>query len=137
MPRILIVDDSDIYRRSIRAILESRHGYEICGEADQGEDAARLAQELKPDAVLIDFCLPGINGIETTRAVHATLPDAHVVIMSLHQSKELVRAVRDAGASGYVIKSRADPDVVDAIDAAVRDKFYVSPVTALKMAARA
>lgn len=134
MPRILVVDDSEIYRRGVRAMLESHQGYEICGEADNGEDAARLAQELKPDAVLIDISLPGINGIETTRAVCAKLPDAKVVVMSLHQSSELIKAVQDAGARAYVLKSSADPDIVDAIDAVIRKEFYVSPAATRRMA---
>jgi len=88
MPRVLIVDDSDIFRRSLRTILESHHGCEVCGEADNGEDAARLAQELRPDAIVIDISLPGINGIEATRAIRSKLPDAKIVVMSLHQSSE-------------------------------------------------
>ena len=134
MPRILIVDDSEIYRHSIRAILESHQGYEVCGEADNGEDAARLAQDLEPDAIMIDISLPGINGIEATRTLRATLPDAKVVVMSLHESKELVKAVLAAGASAYVLKSSADSDVVDAIDAVISKKFYVSPALTPKMA---
>jgi CheY-like chemotaxis protein len=136
MPRVLIVDDSDIFRRSLRAILESHHGCEVCGEADIGEDAARLAQELRPDAIVIDISLPGINGIEATRAIRSKLPDAKIVVMSLHKSKELVKAVKTAGASGYVLKSSADSDLVDAINAVVREefKFYVSPAVKWEMA---
>lgn len=136
MPRVLIVDDSDIFRRSLRAILESHHGCEVCGEAANGEDAARLAQELRPDAVAIDISLPGINGIEATRAIRSKLPDVTIVVMSLHQSKELVKAVKTAGASGYVLKSQADPDLVDAIHALVKKEFtfYVSPAVKWEMA---
>jgi DNA-binding NarL/FixJ family response regulator len=132
MPRVLIVDDSDIFRRSVRAILESCHGYEVCGEADNGEDAARLAQELRPEAIVIDISLPGINGIEATRAIRSKLPDAKIVVMSLHVSKELVKVVRTAGASGYVLKSSADRDLVDAINAVA--SFYVSPAVKWGMA---
>ncbi|HEY6129337.1 MAG TPA: response regulator transcription factor [Candidatus Acidoferrum sp.] len=127
MPRVLIVDDSDIFRRRVRAILESRPRFEVCGEADNGEDAARLAQELRPDAMVVDISLRGINGIEATRTVRAKLPDAKIVVMSLHVSKELVEAIKAAGASGYVLKSRADPDLVDAINAADGTEFYISP----------
>jgi DNA-binding NarL/FixJ family response regulator len=134
MPRVLIVDDSEIVRRSVRTILEANQGYEVCGEADNGEDAARLTQDLQPDAVIIDISLPGINGIEATRAVRSKMPNAKVVIMSLHQSKELVKAVQAAGASAYVLKSCADSDIVDAIDAVVRKKFYVSPAITREMA---
>jgi chemotaxis response regulator CheB len=65
VPRVLVVDDSDIFRRRVRAILESSRDCEICGEADNGEDASRLAQELRPDAIVMDVSLPGINGIES------------------------------------------------------------------------
>jgi len=134
MPRVLIVDDSDIFRRSVRAILESRHGCEVCGEADNGEDAARFAQELRPDAIVMDISLPGINGIEATRAVRLKLPDAKIVVMSLHNSKELVKAIKTAGASAYVLKSSADPDLLDAIYAVARNEFYVSPAVRWEMA---
>ena len=132
MPRVLIVDDSDIFRRSLRAILESHHDCEVCGEADKGEDAVRLAQELRPDAIVIDISLPGINGIEATRVIRSQLPDAKIVVMSLHESRELVKAVKAAGASGYVLKSSSDPDLVDAINAAA--SFYVSPGIRWEMA---
>lgn len=124
MPRVLIVDDSDIFRRSLRAMIESHRGYEVCGEADHGEDATRRAQELQPDAIVIDISLPGINGIEATRAIRAKLPHAKIVAMSLHESKELIKAVKAAGASGYVLKSSAEPDLIDAINAAT--SFYLS-----------
>lgn len=132
MPRVLIVDDSEVFRRSVRAILESCDGCEVCGETGSGEDAARFAQELQPDAIVIDISLPGISGIEATRAVRSKLPDAKIVVMSLHKSKELVKAVKSAGASGYVLKSSADPDLVDAINTVA--SFYVSPALQWEMA---
>ena len=132
MPRVLIVDDSDIFRRSVRALLESCHGCEICGEADNGEDGVRFAQEFRPDAIVIDISLPRINGIEATRAIRAKLPDAKIVVMSLHLSRELIKAVEAAGASGYVLKSSSDPDLVDAIRAVA--SFYVSPAIRREMA---
>jgi DNA-binding NarL/FixJ family response regulator len=125
MPRILIVDDSDIFRRSLRAILESRRGCEVCGEADNGEDATRLAQELRPDAIAIDVSLPKINGIEVTRSIRSKLPNTKIVMMSLHQSRELIKAVRAAGANGYILKSTSDADLFDALDTPA--SFYVSP----------
>lgn len=132
MARVLIVDDSDIFRRSLRTILESHHGCEVCGEANNGEDAARFAQELRPDAIAIDVSLPGINGIEATRAIRSKLPDAKIVVMSVHQSSELIKAAKAAGASGYVLKPSSDPDLVDAINAVV--SFYVSPALKWEMA---
>lgn len=132
MPRVLIVDDSDAFRRSLRAILESHDGCEVCGEADNGEDAARFAQELRPDAIVIDVSLPGINGIVATQAIRSKLPDAKIVVMSLHDSRELVKAVKAAGASGYVLKTSSDPDLVDAINTMA--SFYVSPALKQEMA---
>lgn len=132
MARVLIVDDSDIFRRSLRTILESHHGCEVCGEANNGEDAARFAQELRPDAIAIDVSLPGINGIEATRAIRSKLPDAKIVVMSVHQSSELIKAAKAAGASGYVLKTSSGPDLVDAINAVVG--FYVSPALKWEMA---
>jgi len=80
---------------------------------------------LRPDAIVIDISLPGINGIEATRAIRSILPDAKIVVMSLHHSREVVKAVKAAGANGYVLKSSADRDLVDAINAVA--SFYVSP----------
>ena len=132
MPRVLIVDDSALFRRSLRAILESHHGCEVCGEANNGEDAARFAQELRPDAIAIDISLPGINGIEATRALRSKFPSVKIVVMSLHKSRELVKAVKAAGASGYVLKTSSDPDLVDAINTMAT--FYVSPAIRPEMA---
>lgn len=136
MLRVLIVDDSVIFRRSLRTILESHHGCEVCGETDKGEDAARFALELQPDAIVIDISLPGINGIEATREIRSKLRDAKIVVMSFHKSKELVKAVKTAGANGYVLKSSADADLVDALNAVVKKefKFYVSPAVKWEMA---
>ncbi|MGH9355211.1 MAG: response regulator [Terriglobia bacterium] len=127
MPRVLIVDDSAIFRRSLRAVLESCGGCEVCGEADNGEDAARIAEELRPDAIVMDISLPGISGIEATRIVRAKLPDAKIVVMSLHNSKQLIEIVHEAGASAYVLKPDAGTDLMDAINAAIRNEIYVSP----------
>lgn len=125
MLRVLIVDDSEIFRGCVRAMLESSDDCEICGEAENGEDAVRLAPELRPDAIVIDVSLPGMNGIESTRAIRSKLPDVKIVVMSLHRSRELVNMVKAAGANGYVVKSSADRDLVDAINAMA--SFYVSP----------
>jgi len=87
----------------------------------------RIAEELEPDAIVMDISMPGINGIGTTRIVHAKLPKTRIVVLSLHKSKRLVENVFKAGASGYVLKPNAVSDLVDALNAVARKETYVSP----------
>src|SRR5262249_1954599 len=88
--RILVVDDHEIVRRGVRALLSASEDYQVCGEAADGRDAIRQAQELKPDAIVMDVSMPNLNGFEATKEIKRILPETPVVIMSQHDVPEVM-----------------------------------------------
>lgn len=125
--RILIADDHEIVRRGLKTLLSSRPGWTVCAEAASGREAIALAAQQRPDIVVMDISMPGLNGLEATRKIRKMLPKAEVVILSLHYSDQLVREVLDAGARGYILKSDATRDLLKAIEAlATRRSFFTS-----------
>jgi CheY-like chemotaxis protein len=127
MHRVLIIDDSNIFRRSLRAILSTRTGWKICAEAGNADDGVLLAERLNPDAVVMDMSMPGLSGIEAARHIRSRMPHSKIVMLSLHESRQLVESVLELGAAGYVVKPRADSDLIDALNAVMRGETYVSP----------
>jgi DNA-binding NarL/FixJ family response regulator len=127
MPRVLIVDDHAFIRRGVRGILHSFPEWELCGEADNGQDAVRLAEALKPEVIIMDVSMPGLNGLEATRIIRDLLPGTKILLLTLHSSTELVRSAFRAGARGYVLKSDAEHELVRALNVVVGDGTYVSP----------
>jgi len=127
MARVLIVDDHAVVRRGVRALLQPSQNWEICGEAENGEDAIRLAQDLKPEIIIMDLSMPVMNGLQATRAIRQSLPEIKVVLFSLHTSSELVRSIFMAGAQGYVLKSDAETDLITALETVYGNHTYVSP----------
>jgi two-component system, NarL family, nitrate/nitrite response regulator NarL len=128
MPRVLIVDDHAVIRRGVQGILSIYPEWELCGEADNGHDAVRLASELHPEIVIMDVSMPGMNGLEAARIMHETLPDTKVLLLTLHFSSEFVRSAFKAGARGYVLKSDAENELIRALNVVVGEGTYVSPV---------
>lgn len=119
-------------RQGLRAVIEEQRGWEVCGEARTGREAVDKAGELKPDVVIMDFTMPELNGMEATRQIHAALPRTQVLILTMHESEELVREVLAAGARGYMLKSDAGRALVDAIQALADNKpYFTSKVSAL------
>jgi DNA-binding NarL/FixJ family response regulator len=114
--RLLVVDDHAVVRRGVRALLESQPGWEVCGEAADGQEAIRKAAELKPDIVVLDISLPGLNGLEATSRILKESPEIEVLILTMHHSEELAQQVIKAGARGYVLKSDADQSLVAAVE---------------------
>jgi DNA-binding NarL/FixJ family response regulator len=115
--RILIADDHEIVRRGLRTLLSSQPGWMICAEAATGREAISKAEEQRPDIVVMDIAMPGMNGLEATRKIRKKLPKTQVLILSLHYSDQLVREVVDAGARAYILKSDASRDLFRAIEA--------------------
>jgi len=115
--RILVADDHDIIRRGLKALLSSRAGWVVCAEAATGREAVALAEQHKPDIVVMDISMPDLNGLEAARKIRKQLPKTEVVILSLHYSDQLVREIVDAGARAYIMKSDADRDLLIAIEA--------------------
>jgi len=92
MPRVLIVDDHAFIRRGVETILESSPEWQVCGEASNGNDAIRLANQLSPEVVLMDVTMPGMNGLEATRIIRKEHPDVKVILLTLHESSEVLRS---------------------------------------------
>ena len=127
MPRVLIVDDHAVIRRGVQGILNAYPEWELCGEADNGEEGVRLAGELSPEVVIMDVSMPGLNGLQATRIIHDVLPKTKVLLLTLHSSGEFVRSAFHAGARGYVLKSDAENELVRALNVVVGEGRYVSP----------
>jgi DNA-binding NarL/FixJ family response regulator len=117
MLRILIADDHELARRGIRALLESHPGWEVCGEAKDGRETVELAASLKPHLVLLDIGMPNLNGLEAARQILAGSPEVAILILTMHDSDNVVREVLRAGARGYLLKSDAGRDLVAAVEA--------------------
>src|SRR5580704_2083432 len=114
--RILVVDDHEVVRQGVRAILQARPDWEICGEAVDGREAIRLANQLQPDVIIMDITMPHLSGLEASQEIAKLQLPSRVLIFTMHESKSLAPSVRRAGAHGYVVKSRAARDLIDAID---------------------
>lgn len=127
---ILLVDDHQIVREGLRSVLERDNWCTVVGEAADGREAVQMAQSLKPDVVVMDIAMPGLNGIEATRQIVAAEPDVAIVILSSHSDRRYLKAVLDAGASGYVLKANAYDELRRAVEAvAVGKKYLCSEVT--------
>jgi len=134
--RVLIADDHEVVRAGVRSLLESQPDCEICGQAATGRQAVALAQQLKPDIAILDITMPELNGLEAARQILKTVPDVRVLILSVHESEELVREILDAGAHGYVLKSDAGRELTAALDALRNhETFFTSHVAQIALRA--
>ncbi len=114
--RVLVVDDHEVVRRGVRSLIQSHSNYDVCGEAVDGQDAVEKAQALNPDVIVMDVSMPRLNGLEATHLIRATLPDSEILILSQHDSPEMVRQAFKAGARGYVVKSSIARDLLAALE---------------------
>jgi DNA-binding NarL/FixJ family response regulator len=112
---VLLVDDHSLVRRGFRRILEDEPDMEVAGEASDGEEAVKLAKELRPKVVLMDCALPHLSGLQATRKILEALPDTLILMLSMHEEETLVRQALDAGAKGYVLKNAVDLELGSAI----------------------
>ena len=123
---ILIVDDHAAVRAGMRNLISSRAGWNICGEASNGEQAVSLALRLKPSVIVMDISMPGIDGLEATRRIREQLPAVEVLIVSQHDAEHVVCEAQRAGARGFVVKSHLSADLLPALEAAMRHSSRVS-----------
>src|SRR5579871_865297 len=130
MTRILIADDHEVARRGIRALLETHSNWEVCAEASDGREAVELAATTNPDLVLLDIGMPNLNGLEAARQILAATPDVPILILTMHDSDNVVREVLRAGARGFLLKSDAGRDLLNAIEALqVQRTFFTTRVS--------
>jgi DNA-binding NarL/FixJ family response regulator len=124
--RILIADDHHVVRTGLRALLESKTGWQVCAEAANGREAVEKAGQLKPDVAVLDIGMPLLNGVEATRQIRKLSPNTEILILTMHDSELLVQEVLGAGAHGYILKDDADRNLIAAVDALRRHKPYLS-----------
>ena len=127
MSRVLIVDDHAFIRRGVRGILQDFPEWEVCAEADNGRDAVRLAEELKPEVILMDVSMPGLNGLDAARSIRKRDASVKIILLTLHDSRELVRNAFQLGVNGYLLKTDAEQELVRALRVVIGDGTYTSP----------
>jgi DNA-binding NarL/FixJ family response regulator len=127
MPRVLIVDDHAFIRRGVQSILQSFPEWDLCGEASSGAEAISLVEQLNPDVVLMDVTMPGMNGIDATRNIRKTHSRVKIVLLTLHESSEILRSGFRAGANGYLLKADAEEELMKALRVVLGGGAYISP----------
>ena len=134
-PRVLLVDDHDLFRTGLRNLLEEQ-GVQVVGEADNGTDALRMVREVAPDVVVMDLNMPGISGVEATRQISMFAPLTRVLVLTISdQDSDVMEAVM-AGACGYLLKDAAIGDLLRGIQSAAVGEALVSPTIAAKVLQR-
>lgn len=127
---IFIADDHSILREGIKAALSKKTGYKVVGESDNGMDALKSIASLKPDVIIMDITMPGLNGIAATRRIIEDAPDARVIILSMHRDPAYAIDAFRAGALAYVLKESAAEDLLEAVEKVKAGSKYASPAVA-------
>ncbi|MCZ7647250.1 MAG: response regulator transcription factor [Planctomycetota bacterium] len=124
--RILLVDDHPLVREGLLACLTGHGRHEVVGEASDGREALELAARLKPDVVLMDISMPVLNGIQSTALLRKRMPEAKVILLTMHDNREYIVEGMRAGAHGYVLKDAAPQELLQAVEAVTRGERYFS-----------
>jgi DNA-binding NarL/FixJ family response regulator len=125
--RIMIVENHTLLRAGLRVLLTQDPNLEVVGESDNGRDAIKMAVKLMPDLILTDLNMPGMNGIEATRAIKMLLPDTRVLVLTVHKTDEYIHESLKAGADGYILKDATHHELSVAINSILNGKTYLSP----------
>jgi DNA-binding NarL/FixJ family response regulator len=124
--RILLADDAAVVRQSVKGLLE-QEGFEVVGEAVDGEEAVRLAEALNPDVVILDLSMPGLNGLEAARGIHRMCPRIHLILLTAHPEEHHVAKAFWVGIRGYVLKSETADVLARAVEEVSRGESFLSP----------
>jgi DNA-binding NarL/FixJ family response regulator len=124
---VLLVDDHALVRKGFRRMLEDDPAISVVGEASEGQEAVRLALELKPKVIVMDCALPGISGIDAARSIRAKFPGAAILMLSMHSEDTLVRQALEAGARGYILKNAMELDLANAIKRVAQGHLVLDP----------
>lgn len=123
--RVLVVDDYEPFRRFVCSTLKQRRDLQVIGEASDGLEAVRKAEEMQPDLIVLDLGLPGLNGIEAARRIRKLSPESKIVFVTQESSADVMQEALNLGAPGYVVKAYASRDLVAAVDAVCQGKQFV------------
>lgn len=126
VPQVLVVEDFAAYRAFVTSLLKDRADLRVIGEVEDGLQAVELARDLKPDLILLDIGLPGINGIEAARRILKLAPESKIVFLTQETSEDVVHEALNVGAGGYVVKSQAGSELLVAIETVLRGERFVS-----------
>lgn len=125
--RLFLADDHAVLRAGLRMLLDSQPDMCVVGEASDGEETVQACRDVQPDVVLMDISMPGINGIEATRALHRECPKARILVLTMHDDEAYLKQVLQAGGAGYVLKKAADTELLSAIRAVHRGEVFLYP----------
>ena len=131
--RVLIADDHTIVRSGVRLLLEAEPDVEVVGEALDGLEAIRLAEELHPDVILMDIAMPGMDGLEATLHIKNSMPDTNVLVLTMHRTDEYFFEMLQAGASGYILKGAQTEELINAVRVVSRGEIFLYPAVAGKL----
>ncbi len=133
---LLLVDDHNVIRSGLRALLASEPDFEIVGEAASGRDAVTLTEQLQPDVVIMDLAMPLLNGMEATRQITASCPSTRVIVLSAYDDDAHVEQALAMEAAGYLLKHTAGADLIRAVHEVYRGNAFFSPAIAERLRAR-
>src|ERR1700751_6366717 len=124
--RILVVDDHPIVRQGLKTLLEGHSGWQVIGEASDGAEALEKARDLSPDVMVLDVTMPRMNGLEACRLLRRQSPELEILFVTQHDSPQMMREALDAGARGYVVKSNAARDLLEAVEAVSEHRAFTA-----------
>src|SRR5579864_1218512 len=124
--RILLADDHELVRHGIRGLLRARRGWRVVGEAANGQEAVKKTNRLKPDVAILDVSMPHLDGLQATRQIRDASPNTEVLVLTMHESAQMVRRILEAGARGYVLKSDLAANLVRAVKDVSAGKLFLT-----------
>lgn len=127
MKNVLLADDHSIFREGLKSLLETSGGYRVVAQAGNGRDAVQMAALHSPDFVIMDVCMPELNGLEATRQIRKALPNCRILMLSMNAERQFVVQAFQAGAMAYLLKDNAVEELLRALEAVLKGLQYVSP----------